>query len=65
MLKKKILPRLRKILGYSTDCWVTAYRCNDVDSQYLYDQLYKQINSVFEFAKKIERHEEIKRQSYD
>lgn len=57
MLRKEILPRLRKILGYSTDGWLAAYRRNDKDSQYLYDQLYKQVNSVFEFVKKIERYE--------
>ena len=61
MLKKNILPRLRKILGYSTDCWVAAYRRNDKDSQYLYDQLYKQVNSVFEFVKEIERYENSKK----
>ena len=61
MLRKEILPRLRKILGYSTDGWLAAYRCNDKDSQYLYDQLYKQVNSVFEFVKKIERYENSKR----
>lgn len=65
MLKKKILPRFREILSYSTDCWVTAYRCNDEDSQFLYDQLFKRVNSVFEFAKKIERYEETKRQSHE
>lgn len=57
MLKKEILPRLRKILDYSTDGWVAAYRRNDKVSQYLYDQLYKQANSVFEYAKMIERYE--------
>lgn len=62
MLRKEILPRLRKILGYSTDGWLSAYRRNDKDSQYLYDQLYKQVNSVFEFAKKIEQYENSKRQ---
>lgn len=62
MLRKEILPRLRKILGYSTDGWLAAYRRNDKDSQYLYDQLYKQVNSVFEFAKKIEQYENSKRQ---
>ncbi len=61
MLRKEILPRLRKILGYSTDGWLAAYRRNDKDSQYLYDQLYKQVNSVFEFVKKIERFEDSKR----
>ena len=61
MLRKEILPRLRKILGYSTDGWLAAYRRNDKDSQYLYDQLYKQVNSVFEFVKKIERYENSKR----
>lgn len=61
MLRKEILPRLRKILGYSTDGWLAAYRCNDKDLQYLYDQLYKQVNSVFEFVKKIERFENSKR----
>lgn len=61
MLRKEILPRLRKILGYSTDGWLAAYRRNDKDSQYLYDQLYKQVNSVFEFVKKIERFENSKR----
>jgi hypothetical protein len=61
MLRKEILPRLRKILGYSTDGWVAAYRCNDKNLQYLYDQLYNQVNSVFEFAKMIERFENSKR----
>lgn len=61
MLRKEILSRLRKILGYSTDGWLAAYRRNDKDSQYLYDQLYKQVNSVFEFVKKIERFEKSKR----
>lgn len=61
MLRKEILPRLRKILGYSTDGWVAAYRRNDKVSQYLYDQLYKQANSVFEYAKMIERFENSKR----
>lgn len=61
MLRKEILPRLRKILGYSTDGWLAAYRRNDKESQYLYDQLYKQVNSVFEFAKKIERYENSKK----
>lgn len=61
MLRKEILSRLRKILDYSTDGWVAAYRCNDKDLQYLYDQLYKQVNSVFEFAKKIERFENSRR----
>lgn len=61
MLRKEILSRLRKILGYSTDGWLAAYRRNDKDSQYLYDQLYKQVNSVFEFVKKIERFENSKR----
>lgn len=61
MLRKKILPRLRKILGYSTDGWVAAYRRNDKDLQYLYDQLYKQVNSVFEFVKEIERYENSKK----
>lgn len=57
MLRKEILPRLRKILGYSTDGWLAAYRCNDKDLQYLYDQLYKQTDSVLKFAKMIERYE--------
>lgn len=61
MLRKEILPWLRKILGYSTDGWLAAYRRNDKESQYLYDQLYKQVNSVFEFAKKIERYENSKK----
>lgn len=61
MLRKEILPRLRKILGYSTDGWVAAYRCNDKNLQYLYDQLYKQVISVVEFAKMIERFENSKR----
>lgn len=61
MLKKKILPLLRKILGYSTDAWTDAYRRDDKDSQYLYDQLYKQVNSVFEFVKEIERYENSKK----
>jgi hypothetical protein len=61
MLRKEILPRLRKILGYSTDGWLAAYRCNDKDLQYLYDQLYKQTDAVFKFAKMIERYENSKR----
>lgn len=61
MLRKEILPRLRKILSYSTDGWVAAYRCNDKNLQYLYDQLYKQVISVVEFAKMIERFENSKR----
>lgn len=61
MLKKEILPRLRKILAYSTDGWVAAYRCNNKDLQYLYDQLYKQVISVVEFAKVFERFENSKR----
>ena len=61
MLRKEILPRLRKILGYSTDGWLAAYRCNDKDLQYLYDQLYKQVDAVFRFAKMIERFENSKR----
>lgn len=61
MLKKEILSRLRKILDYSTDGWVAAYRRNDKVSQYLYDRLYKQVNSVFEYAKVIERFESFKR----
>ena len=61
MLKKEILPRLRKILGYSTDGWVAAYRCNNKGLQYLYDQLYKQTASVLELAKMIERIENSKR----
>lgn len=61
MLKKEILSRLRKILDYSTDGWVAAYRCNDKNLQYLYDQLYKQVISVVEFAKMIERFENSKR----
>lgn len=61
MLKKKILSRLRKILDYSIDGWVAAYRRNDKVSQYLYDRLYKQVNSVFEYAKVIERFESFKR----
>lgn len=61
MLKKEILSRLRKILSYSTDGWVAAYRCNDKNLQYLYDQLYKQVISVVEFAKMIERFENSKR----
>lgn len=61
MLKKEILSRLRKILDYSTDGWVAAYRCNNKNLQYLYDQLYKQVISVVEFAKMIERFENSKR----
>lgn len=61
MLKREILSRLRKILDYSTDGWVAAYRRNDKVSQYLYDRLYKQVNSVFEYAKVIERFESFKR----
>lgn len=57
MLRKEILPRLRKILGYSTDGWLSAYRRNDKDLQYLYDQLYKQVDAVLKFAKMIERYE--------
>lgn len=58
MLKKEILPRLRKILDYSTDAWIAAYCRNDDVSRYLYDRLYKQANSVFEYAKMIERYED-------
>lgn len=61
MLRKKIFPRLRKILGYSIDGWLAAYHRNDKDSQYLYDQLYEQVNSVFEFVKEIERYENSKK----
>ena len=61
MLRKEILSRLRKILGYSTDGWLAAYRGKDKGQQYLHDQLYKQVNSVFEFVKKIERFENSKR----
>lgn len=57
MLRKEILPRLRKILGYSTDGWLAAYRCNNKDLQYLYDQLYKQTDAVLKLAKMVERYE--------
>ena len=61
MLKKKILPRLRKILSLSTEGWMDAYRRNDERSQCLYDQLYKQVNSVFEFVRAIEQYENSKK----
>lgn len=61
MLKKEILPRFRKILGYSTDGWLAAYRCGDKDLQYLYDQLYKKTDAVLKLAKMIERYENSKR----
>lgn len=57
MLKKEILPRLRKILDYSVDSWISAYCRNDDVSRYLYDQLSKRVNSVIEYAKRIERYE--------
>lgn len=61
MLKKEILPRLRKILDYSIDGWIAAYCRNDDASRYLYDRLYKQANSVLEYAKMIERFENFRR----
>lgn len=65
MLRKEILPRLRKILGYSTDGWLAAYRCNDKDLQYLYDQLYKKTDAVFKLAKMIERYENFKPKGHE
>lgn len=65
MLRKEILPRLRKILGYSTDGWLAAYRCNDKDLQYLYDQLYKKTDAVFKLAKMIERYENFKPKDHE
>ena len=56
MLREDILPRLRKILGYSIDGRLAAYRCNDKYLQYLYDQLYRKTDSVLKFAKMIERY---------
>lgn len=54
MLKKKIFFHLRKILRYSLDGWIAAYRRKDVVLQYMYDQLYKQVISVSEFVKGVE-----------
>lgn len=58
MLKKKILFHLRKVLCYSIHGWIAAYLRNDKVLQYMYDQLYKQVNSAFEYAKMIERYED-------
>lgn len=60
MLRKEILPRLRKILGYSTDGWLAAYRCNDKSLQYLYDQLYNKADEALKIAKVISRYESSK-----
>lgn len=61
MLRKEIFPRFRKILGYSTDGWLVAYRRGDKDLQYLYDQLYEKTDAALELAKMIERYKKSKR----
>lgn len=54
MLKKKILFHLRKVLRYSINGWIAAYCRNDEVLQYMYDRLYKQVSSVYEFVKEVE-----------